>query len=302
MESLRTTHPEWDRYVLVVDRIENPTDIGGELFSTVMVEDLPLPRKKEFLFRYGVMELNTAVKPWMFAHLKALGYRHVVYLDPDILVTDRLADVERLLDEGATGVLLPHLTAPIDDGRRPAELDIMRSGTYNLGFLALGDTPAVAPFINWWKSKLEFDAASDIERGLFTDQKWMDLAPALFEGFAILRDPGYDVAYWNLSHRPIARAGDGWTAASRPLRFFHFSGFNPENPKPFSKHQNRFDLDSIGPARDLALEYAARGTGERPRSISDESIWVRLVRRRHADSRSHSSAVSRERQPPEAGW
>jgi glycosyltransferase involved in cell wall biosynthesis len=261
MESLRTTHPDWDRYVLVVDRSETPTDVGGELFSTVMVEDLPLPRKKEFLFRYGVMELNTAVKPWMFAHLKALGYRHVVYLDPDILVTDRLADVERLLDEGATGVLLPHLTAPIDDGRHPAELDIMRSGTYNLGFLALGDTPAVGPFISWWKSKLEFDAASDIERGLFTDQKWMDLAPALFDGFAILRDPGYDVAYWNLSHRPVARAGSGWTAGSRPLRFFHFSGFNPENPKPFSKHQNRFDLDTIGPARDLALEYAARVLG-----------------------------------------
>jgi len=261
MESLQSTHPDWDRYVLIVDRSETPTDIGGALFTTVMVEDLPLPRKQEFLFRYGVMELNTAVKPWMFAHLKGLGYRHVVYLDPDILVTDRLTDVERLLDESATGVLLPHLTAPIDDGRHPAELDIMRSGTYNLGFLALGDTPAVGPFIEWWKSKLEFEAASDIERGLFTDQKWMDLAPALFEGFAVLRDPGYDVAYWNLSHRPVARSGNGWTAANRPLRFFHFSGFNPENPKPFSKHQNRFDLDTIGPARELALEYAARVIG-----------------------------------------
>ena len=261
MESLCASHADWDRYVLVVDRSETPADIGGDLFSTVMVDDLPLPRKKEFLFRYGVMELNTAVKPWMFAHLKALGYRQVVYLDPDILVMDRLADVERLLDEGATGVLLPHLTAPIDDGRHPAELDIMRSGTYNLGFLAVGETPAVGPFLDWWKGKLEFEAASDVERGLFTDQKWMDLAPALFEGFAILRDPGYDVAYWNLSHRPVARAGSGWTAGNRPLRFFHFSGFNPENPKPFSKHQNRFDLDSIGPARELALEYAERVLG-----------------------------------------
>ena len=261
MESLRATHPDWDRYVLIVDRSETPTDIGGDLFSSLMVEDLPLPRKKEFLFRYGVMELNTAVKPWMFAHLKGLGYRHVVYLDPDILVMDRLTDVERLLDEGATGVLLPHLTAPIDDGRHPAELDIMRSGTYNLGFLAVGDTPAVGPFIEWWKSKLEFEAASDIERGLFTDQKWMDLAPTLFDGFAVLRDPGYDVAYWNLSHRPIARSESGWTAAGKPLRFFHFSGFDPENPKPFSKHQNRFDLDTIGQARELALEYGARVLG-----------------------------------------
>ncbi len=267
-----------------------------------MVEDLPLPRKKEFLFRYGVMELNTAVKPWMFAHLKALGYRHVVYLDPDILVLDRLADVERLLDEGATGVLLPHLTAPIDDGRRPAELDIMRSGTYNLGFLALGDTPAVGPFIDWWKSKLEFDAASDIERGLFTDQKWMDLAPALFEGFAILRDPGYDVAYWNLSHRPIARAGrrmDGREQTAALLSFQRIQSGEPEAVLQASEpFRPRHDWTG---ARSRAGVCGAR-TGARPRPISDESIWLRLVRRRHADSRSHSSAVSRERQPPEAGW
>ena len=38
MDRLRTTHPDWDRYVLVVDRSDTPTDIGGELFSTVMVE------------------------------------------------------------------------------------------------------------------------------------------------------------------------------------------------------------------------------------------------------------------------
>jgi len=65
MESLQSTHPDWDRYVLIVDRSETPTDIGGALFTTVMVEDLPLPRKQEFLFRYGVMELNTAVKPFV---------------------------------------------------------------------------------------------------------------------------------------------------------------------------------------------------------------------------------------------
>jgi hypothetical protein len=261
MESVRAVHPDWNRYVLIVDRSDAPSNIGGELFSAVMVEELPLPRKREFLFRYGVMELNTAVKPWMFAHLRDLGHGHVVYLDPDILVVDRLVDIERSLDAGASGVLLPHLTAPIDDGRQPSELDIMRAGAYNLGFLALGDTVAAVRFIDWWKEKLEFLAVSDVERGLFTDQKWMDLVPGMFDGFAILRDAGYDVAYWNLSHRPIRRHGNGWTAADRPLRFFHFSGFDPENPKPFSKHQNRFNLDTIGGARELALEYAGRVMG-----------------------------------------
>ncbi|WP_394781769.1 glycosyltransferase [Undibacterium sp.] len=258
MESLIATHPDWDRHVLLVDRCEDTASVGGDLFSAMTVEQLPLPKMNEFLFRYGIMELNTAAKPYMFAHLRRQGYERVVYIDPDILVVDRLADVERLLDEGAAAVVTPHLTAPLDDGLEPSELDIMRAGSYNLGFLALGSLPASDAFIKWWEDKLEYGAVSDPARGLFTDQKWVDLAPGMFGGFAVLRDPGYNVAYWNLPHRPVTRQGDAWLAGGRPLRFFHFSGFDPQNPQPFSKHQNRLRLDTIGDARELALEYARR--------------------------------------------
>ena len=136
-----------------------------------MVEDLPLPRKERVpipLRSHGTEHGGQAVdvRAPESSRLPPRCLPRPRYS----LVTDRLADVERLLPEGATGVLLPHLTAPIDDGLHPAEFDIMRSGTYNLGFLAgLGETPTVGPFISWWKSKLEFNAASDIERGIFTD-------------------------------------------------------------------------------------------------------------------------------------
>jgi glycosyltransferase involved in cell wall biosynthesis len=258
MASLLAVHPEWERHVLIVDRCDDPASVGDALFAAMTVEDLPLPKMNEFLFRYGIMELNTAAKPYMFAHLRRQGYDRVVYIDPDILVLDRLVDVERLLDEGAAAVVTPHLTAPLDDDRRPSELDIMRAGAYNLGFLALGSLPASDAFIHWWEQKLEYGALSDHARGLFTDQKWVDLAPGMFGGFAILRDPGYNVAYWNLPHRPVTCENHVWLADGRPLRFFHFSGFDPLNPQPFSKHQDRLTLDTIGQARTLALDYASR--------------------------------------------
>jgi glycosyltransferase involved in cell wall biosynthesis len=262
MESLCLTHPDWARYVLLVDECEEPEKIGPELFTAMTIDQLVLPKMREFLFRYGIMELNTAAKPYMFSHLRRQGYERVVYIDPDILVLNRLVDVERLLDEGATGVLTPHLTAPLDDGWLPGELDIMRAGSFNLGFLAMNGLPASDAFLHWWEQKLEYGAVSDPDKGLFTDQKWVDLAPGMFGGFAILRDPGYNVAYWNLPHRPVTCEGDGegksWQAGGKPLRFFHFSGFDPLNPQPFSKHQNRLTLDTIGPARELALDYAAR--------------------------------------------
>lgn len=257
MQSLAETHPDWDRHVLFVDRHSQIEEIAAGNFQATMVENLALPHMPEFLFRYGIMELNTAVKPYMFSYLRKIGYQHMVYIDPDILVLDRLVDVEQLLNQGATGVLTPHLTAPLEDKRMPSELEIMRAGSFNLGFLALGATPEADQFIAWWERKLEHGAISAPEKGLFTDQKWVDLAPGMFDGFKILRDPGYNAAYWNLAHRTISCCENKWFANERPLRFFHFSGFDPQNPQPFSKHQNRFDLETIGEAKELALHYAS---------------------------------------------
>lgn len=258
MSSLQNTHPDWDRHVLFVDRSENEDQLSSELFTAHMVETLPLPKKNEFLFRYGIMELNTAAKPYMFTHLRQLGYEHIIYIDPDIYVFDRLVDVENLLNEGATAVVTPHLTSPITDEKVPSELDIMRAGAYNLGFLALGNQAASDQFITWWEQKLEYGAVSDPAKGLFTDQKWVDLAPGMFGGFAILRDPGYNLAYWNIAQRPVTFANQQWLVNDKPLRFFHYSGFDPLNPKPFSKHQDRLTLETIGQAKELALFYAEK--------------------------------------------
>jgi hypothetical protein len=84
----------------------------------------------------------------------------------------------------------------------------------------------------------------------------MDLAPGFVPNTAILHHPGYNVAYWNLAHRPIARDSNGiWTAGSKPLHFVHFSGVNPLKPGEFSKHQDRFSLETIGGLRPLFEAY-----------------------------------------------
>ena len=72
-----------------------------------------------------------------------------------------------------------------------------------------------------------------------------------------MRDPGYNVAYWNIKTRPVEREQGGtFTAAGRPLYFFHFSGLDLYSPEGLSRHQNRFQLLDLGIARDLVLEYA----------------------------------------------
>ena len=41
------------------------------------------------------------------------------------------------------------MLAPLDDQRHPNELDILKSGAYNLGFIALANQPVTHQFLHW---------------------------------------------------------------------------------------------------------------------------------------------------------
>ena len=71
---------------------------------------------------------------------------------------------------------------------------------------------------------------------MFTDQRWVDFVPSFFDHH-ILKDPGYNVAYWNLHGREVFSDGDRYLVDGVPLRFFHFSGFDARKPWLLSKHQ-----------------------------------------------------------------
>ncbi len=259
-ESLRRQAPGVDVFVLLVDRVDGYFDPAHEPFTLIEAEQLPnIVNWPHLSFKYTILELNTAVKPYFLEHLfDRYGYEKVIYFDPDIYLFAPLTRIWELLDEHSA-VVTPHLTEPIADERRPSETDILRSGAYNLGFIALADTPTTRQFLSWWQKRLYDYCRSDMANGYFTDQKWVDLAPGMFGGFFLLRDPQYNVAYWNFHSRAreVAWGGeDKVTLANEPLCFFHYSGFNPERPKTLSKYQNRFSMANFPNMEPLFAFYA----------------------------------------------
>jgi hypothetical protein len=254
MGSLQRHQPAWDRFVVVVDPGAPAND--AEPFTTVALDALALPSPRQFCFRYNVLELNTAVKPWGFAHLFARGYERVVYLDSDIMVYSPLVEIDDAPPD-ALIILTPHLTGSIEGDDHPSERAMLQAGAYNLGFLAVTRHPALGRFLAWWSAKLEFRCISDLYRGLYMDQKWLDLAPGLFPGVTILRHDGYNVAYWNLRQRSVAQDGDACTVNGQPLRFFHFSGVDDASPDMVSSHDGRLKRADVGAARTLIDGYLA---------------------------------------------
>lgn len=260
MDSLEQTNGSWDRYVVVADQISADFRQLPRNFHLISLEELKLPDRKKMIFRYSIMEFNTAVKPYAFTLLlETRGYDRVVYMDPDIYVYEPMQEVEEALGCGADFVLTPHLTGMWnEDGKQPDEPAIMRSGVYNLGFLALNNSADAREMVHWWEKKLEYQCIVDIENGIFVDQKWIDLVPGRYDHVFILRHNGYNTAYWNLSHRKITESNGKYFCNGQPLVFFHYSGFHPQKKNKVSKHSDRFTMDNIGEAKALFEAYAEK--------------------------------------------
>jgi hypothetical protein len=125
--------------------------------------------------------------------------------------------------------LTPHLLDPETDDLsiKDNEICALKHGTYNLGFFAVKTSGQGLQFINWWSERLIKFCYDDIPGGLFTDQRWCDLAPVFFDNLLIIRDRGFNVATWNISHRVLSRTSKGdILAGDCVLRFYHFTSFD----------------------------------------------------------------------------
>jgi hypothetical protein len=101
-------------------------------------------------------------------------------------------------------------------------------GTYNLGFVAVANRNEGVKFSDWWERRLLGWCHDNVPNGIFVDQKWCDLAPGLFDTLLVLRNPGYNVASWNISQRKISVDPSGQILANgESLRFFHFTKLGP---------------------------------------------------------------------------
>jgi hypothetical protein len=229
-ETVRAAHPDWPLWAVLVDRPPkshaNRAAFAG--FDRVLdVSDLGIPDVLPWLFRHGLVEACTAVKGAMLRHLLGLGAEAVVYLDPDVAVFHPLASLGDRL-ESASILLTPHQIEPDDSA--PAILDneraSLRYGAYNLGFLAVRNDTTGNAFADWWAARLHEACFDAPDQGFFTDQKYVDMVPAMFDRVGIVRDPGWNVASWNLSRRRLRFPADGGISVNgSPLAFYHFSKF-----------------------------------------------------------------------------
>ena len=276
--------------VLLVERASDALreQVRRAGLQVLFAEDLGLPDLERLAYKYDILELNTALKPSLLLHLFRSGHQRVAYVDPDIQFHGPSDAIEQALD-GAEIVLTPHSCSPLLDGARPSDVDFLRNGVFNLGFAAFRQGPQSLALLTWWESRCLSMGFNDVGFGTFVDQKWLDLAPAYFDGVHVLKHPGCNVAYWNLHERHLTRREGRLWAGDQALVFFHFSGVDPSQPESLSRHQTRHSLADFPLLVDLVRAYCKAlldaghaGYRQQPYSfgaLHDGTVVTALMRR-----------------------
>jgi hypothetical protein len=261
-ESFREHNPDAEFVALLVDgdsqrladdpfRVLTPGDVG------ISPEELDLRG-----LIYTATELVCSLRPALLRHLLGAGASAAILMDADGCVYgDLRAIAERAADVGTlftAHLLAPH--PPPDASDESLELVQIGYGVLNGGFLAVGSRSAT--FLDWLNERLRRHCVNAPERGLYLDQRWLDLAIGMFP-HEILRQSGCNVMCLNLQQRDVLWRADRPSLSDQPLLYFHFLlGFDPERPaqlcaEPFASRWLGYLTEHPGAQR-LAREYAER--------------------------------------------
>ncbi len=165
-ESIRAHHPCASLFVLVLDP---PGQARDDRFDVVKLEELGLPDLPQLRFLCTAAGLTRVTRPYLLTHLSTLhGARHLVSVDPELVLVGHLRSLERSLARHPL-VVAPHLATP-----RSAE-DALPDDP---SFVALACGTEADAYLNWWRRAVNGTGQSE-ERQRWADRVWIDLVPGV---------------------------------------------------------------------------------------------------------------------------
>ena len=239
LESSVRKHSDAEFFVIIADEwndVETSQPLPANILIAKKILNFPTNQWEQMAFKYNLVEFCTAIKAASFQYLFTRGYDRILYFDPDIYVFNPLQPVFEQLNE-ASIVVTPHILNPQTPFKgNYNDYLFLLNGTFNLGFLGLKKSTATTTFLDWWHNRLADYCFFDNDQGTATDQKWINLLPAVFseEQYSISRHRGMNVAPWNFHERKVHVENDIYYACDRdkegnektPLIFVHFSGYD----------------------------------------------------------------------------
>lgn len=213
----------------------------GVFFASELYDDF-----ESFIFRHTLYEGATCIKAKVFQAVMAKYPEEdlFVFLDPDIWVFSPPIELNDLLPKGNV-FLTPHhlLNEASPEAVGDEVFTTLKYGTFNAGFIAVRRSEQASVFLEWWRQRIEKWGYVEPEKGLFNEQNWLDLVPG-FMDVVVVREPGYNIAHWNIAERYLMLKGGEYVVNGSPVRFVHFSGFVGRDEVTIERYLERVPKDN----------------------------------------------------------
>ncbi|RTL60621.1 MAG: hypothetical protein EKK37_00235 [Sphingobacteriales bacterium] len=264
LESSVRKHSEADFFIVVGDEWDGVEELKQTLPSNVItakeILNIPATEWDKMAFKYNLVEFCTSIKAASFQYLFTKGYNKILYFDPDIYVFNSLQIVFDQLNETSI-VVTPHiLNVQTPFKGNYEDYLFLLNGTFNLGFIGLKKSETTDKFLAWWHHRLVHHCFFDNDQGTATDQKWINLLPAVFgsQQYHISGHRGMNAAPWNFHERKVLvengvyfiQDREDETAGKEPLVFVHFSGYDYSqigSGQVVHKNNQMTDYDDLQP-------------------------------------------------------
>jgi hypothetical protein len=252
-KTLQEHNPNSKFFVLLADQRDEYFDPENEPFDLITLEELDNQEDiQRMCFYYTPSELCFCLRAWLHEYMfQNSPFEKWIYLDADMIVCHSLNRISDQLDH--TSIMLsPHLinidppqSIDVKAIRRLESYLLRNGGIYNGGFLALRRTEESEAFIRYFKDRLRMYGFDNrpMQSG---DQFWLTCVPLYFRDVSVLRDPGGNLAYWNLFERNIKQDSSGEIRVNgEPLLFFHFAGFDMNTPHKLTTYALSSELKIV---------------------------------------------------------
>ncbi len=216
------SHSDVDLFCLLTDVDEQV--MNNPFFQMNYLSDLQSDLAKKMKAKYKNDKLRWALKPVYIQFLIEQGYEKVIYVDNDVFF---YASPDFLFEklEKSSFLLTPHFYNANPTKEQNWLEANFRVGLYNAGFF--GANQNAIPILEWWANCCFYNVKKAFWRGLFDDQKYLDLIPVLFDKVEIIKHRGCNFAGWNSKTCELSRDNENTLLINgKPLIFIHFAALS----------------------------------------------------------------------------
>ena len=194
-ESLKNQQSDFLLHILLVDGEQSKQFDNCKFWKLSDLKNAANATSIIYKYKAFKDKLRWSLKPVFVKYLLEESIADsIIYLDNDLFFYSDYQFLFTLLTKHSF-LLTPHhyKSDPMSD-QNWFEANF-RVGLFNAGFI--GASNAALKTLQWWANCCEYRCEKNTFRGLFDDQKYLDLVPVIDESAHILRHEGCNVAGWN---------------------------------------------------------------------------------------------------------